>query len=118
MTCSAHVHQGSWMRPNARPLVHHVHRAGGTLTAPAQLTGCHNKCSCQCQLFGAPCLRQIFCWTVWRSSKAQSQGFPIFWQKVRQTQATSVETHRIGPETPQLSHTKRINTSPLKSEGY
>ena len=34
MACSAHAHQGSWMRPNARALVHHVHcahRAGGTL---------------------------------------------------------------------------------------
>ena len=31
MTCSAHAHQGSWMRPNARALVHHVHRADGTL---------------------------------------------------------------------------------------
>ena len=36
MTCSAHAHQGSWMRPNAHALVHHVHRAhrvGGTLNS-------------------------------------------------------------------------------------
>ena len=32
MTCSAHAHQGTWMRPNARALVHHVHRAGSTLS--------------------------------------------------------------------------------------
>ena len=34
MTCNTHAHQGSWMRPNARALVNHVHcahRAGGTV---------------------------------------------------------------------------------------
>jgi hypothetical protein len=33
VTCSAHVHQGSWMQPKAHALVHCVHcahRAGGT----------------------------------------------------------------------------------------
>ena len=29
MTCSTHVHQGSWMQPNAHPLVHCVHRTHG-----------------------------------------------------------------------------------------
>ena len=34
VTCSAHMHQGSWMQPNTHALVHCVHRAhrtGGTL---------------------------------------------------------------------------------------
>ena len=35
MTCSAHADQGSWLRPNARAL---VHRAGGTLLVPNQTT--------------------------------------------------------------------------------
>ena len=47
VTCGAHAHQGSRMRPNTYALVHSVHRAAGTLNGlglcPAGVAACLSK---------------------------------------------------------------------------